>query len=167
MVIYKTNCKICGDSFTARRSKTAKIPLYCSQSCYSIEMKKKWNNPEYRESMVEKHKENPTNYWLGKKRPNMCGPKNPNWKEEKGFYVYNGYKLLYRPDYKYSNKKGTIPEHVYNWTKHNDCKEPKGYVLHHINENKLDNRIENLRLMTRSAHYKLHRKHGTKNIKQE
>ena len=33
---------------------------------------------------------------------------------------------------------------------------PKGYIVHHINEDKTDNRIENLALMTNAAHMALH-----------
>jgi hypothetical protein len=33
---------------------------------------------------------------------------------------------------------------------------PKGYVLHHVNENKSDNRIENLELMSRREHTGIH-----------
>lgn len=33
---------------------------------------------------------------------------------------------------------------------------PDGHVIHHINGNKLDNRLENLQLMTRSEHLKEH-----------
>jgi hypothetical protein len=33
---------------------------------------------------------------------------------------------------------------------------PKGMVVHHINGDKLDDRIDNYKLMTNSAHVKLH-----------
>ena len=33
---------------------------------------------------------------------------------------------------------------------------PTGYVVHHINEDHLDNRIENLKLLTRSEHTRYH-----------
>lgn len=32
------------------------------------------------------------------------------------------------------------------------------YDVHHINQNKLDNRVENLMVLTRSEHKKLHHK---------
>ena len=34
---------------------------------------------------------------------------------------------------------------------------PKGYIIHHINCNKLDNNLSNLQCMTNSQHMKLHR----------
>ncbi|MCF7861153.1 HNH endonuclease [Candidatus Woesearchaeota archaeon] len=40
---------------------------------------------------------------------------------------------------------------------------PKGYVIHHINGNKLDNRMENLSLMINSEHRSLHNKMELKN----
>lgn len=65
-----------------------------------------------------------------------------------------GYLLIYVP------KNGWIKEHHYIWLKAGR-KIPNGYQLHHINENKLDNRLENLKLMTNSEHGKLHYKNRT------
>lgn len=52
----------------------------------------------------------------------------------------------------------------YLWINHNG-NIPKGFVIHHINKNPLDDRIENLCLLTRAAHMNIHRvelNHGKK-----
>lgn len=46
-------------------------------------------------------------------------------------------------------------EHRSVWIKYNG-NIPKGQVIHHTNGNKLDNRIENLQMMSLSNHIKLH-----------
>ncbi len=48
-----------------------------------------------------------------------------------------------------------ILEHRMVWQKNNG-KIPFGKEIHHINGNRLDNRIENLRLMTKSSHALYH-----------
>jgi hypothetical protein len=68
--------------------------------------------------------------------------------------------------YKYTDKRGYIQvktptswrkEHHLIWSAHNGgVMIPKGYVVHHINQNKTDNRIENLALMPENYHLKLH-----------
>lgn len=46
---------------------------------------------------------------------------------------------------------------VYLWETYNGMKPPKGYVIHHINKDKLDDRIDNLKLLSRSEHINIHR----------
>ena len=41
------------------------------------------------------------------------------------------------------------------WIKHNG-EIPKGYLIHHINEDTLDDNIDNLALLTRKAHFEIH-----------
>jgi hypothetical protein len=60
-----------------------------------------------------------------------------------------GYKLIYIPI------RGWIKYHHYIWEK-NYGRIPEGMVIHHINGDRLDNRIENLQMMSNSAHIKLH-----------
>lgn len=63
------------------------------------------------------------------------------------------------------NEKGWKElEHRVIWRKHHGEIE-KGMMIHHINGNKKDNRIENLELLTRIQHGKAHRLINRKRIK--
>src|ERR1700679_896896 len=73
--------------------------------------------------------------------------------ESAGRYKQRGYWMLRRNiEGHYQHKF----EHVYTWEKHNGPK-PEGFIIHHINEIKTDNRIENLHLMQIGDHIKLHK----------
>lgn len=79
--------------------------------------------------------------------------KNPNYGKDhhnyKGGYVRkDGYKVIYILGKQWL-------EHDWIWTLDNG-KIPEEYHVHHINGNKLDNRIENLGLFLNSKHQKLH-----------
>jgi len=68
------------------------------------------------------------------------------------FIVTNG-----NQQYKRKQRNGRhTSEHVLIWEAHHKKRVPKGCVIHHINENKKDNRIENLKAMTNSEHTKMH-----------
>lgn len=72
----------------------------------------------------------------------------------------DGYIAIYFPDHPKSSVDGYILEHdlimecyLGRWLKDNE-------VVHHINRDKTDNRIENLMLLTRAEHTSLHHKKG-------
>ena len=74
-----------------------------------------------------------------------------NFGKGKGYINIHGYKII--------SINGTeILEHRYIISKKINRKlKPKEHT-HHINENRLDNRIENLKIMERGQHTKLHHK---------
>lgn len=67
-----------------------------------------------------------------------------------------GYILVYCPNHNRANKSGRVLEHILVWENYYNKSVPKGYVVHHINEDKSDNRIENLCLMSSSEHIRHH-----------
>ncbi len=64
------------------------------------------------------------------------------------YYDKKGYAIIWLDG---KNKK----VHILEWEKHNSIK-PKGYQLHHKDENKANWHIDNLQLETQSDHFKIH-----------
>jgi hypothetical protein len=72
----------------------------------------------------------------------------PGWKG--GEYIFRGYRMILRG-------AGYVPEHILVMEKMLGGPIPEGAVVHHCNEEKLDNRPFNLRLFaTGSDHIKYH-----------
>lgn len=67
-----------------------------------------------------------------------------------------GYAEIFKPEHPNANEAGYVKEHVWLITKQIGRGLTRVEVVHHKNSNKLDNRLLNLQLMTRSEHTKLH-----------
>ena len=89
----------------------------------------------------------------------MVGDKAPGWKG--GLIYKRGYAFVYNP---------THPHHDQEYVKRSRLEMEKklgryletSEIVHHINGNKSDDRIENLFLTTKSAHSSYHRSHYRK-----
>lgn len=113
-----------------------------------------FNNRKFPEIYIKAHR-------LGLKRTKETSIKiyqsSHDWKHER-YVTSKGYVVIYKPDHPRANKNGRVLEHIVVWEQHNNKSVPKGYIIHHINENKSDNRIGNLQLMTAKEHRIYHNK---------
>lgn len=90
----------------------------------------------------------------GRKPGSWTGANNPRWKG--GVRLANGYRYIQCPQHPNANSNGYVREHVLVMSEFLLRPIAKNEIVHHINEDTLDNRLENLRVMTRSEHHSLH-----------
>lgn len=92
-------------------------------------------------------------YQKGRIPSTPFGVNAPHWKNGKSIDT-DGYILVnIGPN---SNVSDYIPEHRLVWEQVNNKKLPKGWLVHHLNGIKTDNRPENLIAMSRSDHARRH-----------
>lgn len=77
--------------------------------------------------------------------------------------TWSGYIKLHRPDHPRADSRGYVHEHTLVMEDHIGRLLTDDEVVHHINEQKNDNRIENLQLMTKWEHKSHHSSKPRKN----
>lgn len=139
-------CLIDQNTFEADPGRKSK---YCSRKCYWIS--KKGVKPEW----LDRTGSVPWN--KGIKWIENTGEKHIRWKG--GYWINDqGYKIL---ENQTETNGGRVREHRKIVEDFIGRKLNEEEVIHHINGDKLDNRIENLKILTQSEHIKLHHKIGT------
>ena len=93
--------------------------------------------------------------WKQKMKLRMSGDKNPFWKGGR-LKEKRGYIIILKPKHPNCNQMGYVYEHRLVMEEHLGRYLTDDEVVHHINEIRDDNRIENLQLMTRAEHMKHH-----------
>ena len=82
------------------------------------------------------------------------GVNNPNYKNGRTQNGKTGYVFILKPDHPRAHQ-GYVREHILVWEEAHGIPLPKGWVVHHINGIKNDNRPENLLGLPSRHHYRL------------
>lgn len=77
-------------------------------------------------------------------------------KKHKPYYTKEGYKQIYKPNNPEARDNGYAPEHRIVASKKIGRQLRDNEVVHHRDGNKLNNRPNNLQIMSRSEHWKTH-----------
>lgn len=137
----KKICEACKKEFEAKDKRNK----CCSWICRNIAMSKKYLGKVF----TEEHKKN-----ISKNHHNVSGKNNPRWiggirKDGHGYY------WSYAPNHKYA-VQNYVKLHRLIMEEHLGRILEPDEIVHHINQDKSDNRIENLQVLSVSEHMKLH-----------
>jgi hypothetical protein len=84
------------------------------------------------------------------------GAESHRWSDQKIISSHGYVKLRVGTDHPLADPNGYAYEHLVVWVAAGNRRPAAGQTLHHKNDNKQDNRISNLELLTRSAHNSHH-----------
>ena len=146
-------CSVCGKPIYRRPHKLKKNPVrFCSRKCWSVENRKRDVSHLRAPEVIEK-----------RRQTILANPERYQWGSGRYIEPGKGYVMVRcPPEYKAMGRQNNyVLEHRLVMAKHLGRLLEPGEVVHHLNSDLEDNRIENLRL------YSSHREHYIENHAQE
>lgn|SRR3990167_9246253 len=161
--MVKRKCKICKKEFWTKNSPSRKERgKFCSKKCYWISKQGKpsWNAGTKGRGIMKPNsgsfKKGIIPFYKNKKNPKISKEKCHFWKG--GKIIHQGYVYIFKPEHPFAISKGYIFEHRLVMEKELGRYLTSQEVVHHINGNPSDNRLENLMLFANhSNHKKFHK----------
>jgi len=134
-------CKTCKKSFKRLQSRIVKgRGKYCSKKCGYAGLRGRRHSEEAKMKMSN--------------HANVKGSNSPMWKG--GTTTKSGYNLIHTPTHPYCDRHGYVREHRLVMEKHLGRTLLPMEVVHHINNDKKDNRITNLMLFSSNSEHTIH-----------
>jgi len=162
--LRKINCVCCGDEIKTRSLNRK----YCNQKCTSKVLNKNnscldcgikiWCNRKRCMKCDTKRRINRLVSKETRKKLSLANLKEKSYLWKGGINISSGYRMIYMPNTSISNKRYVF-EHKLKWLQENKCGWlyiPNGFIIHHKNGDRLDNRIENLICLPRDYHMQMH-----------
>lgn len=84
------------------------------------------------------------------------GPEHYRWSDGRMLSSQGYVKVRVGRDHPLADANGYAYEHLLVWVSAGNPRPPQGWLLHHANEIKSDNRLKNLELITKAEHNRLH-----------
>jgi hypothetical protein len=162
----KVICTQCGKQFDKKPSEAKKYKKhFCARDCYVKWQRENLTGPKYTLMCDCCGKSFERRKSAGKRKHSFCsrkcqhtffrGQNSPQYKN--GRYTDDrGYVLVYTPKHPRRVAKCYVYEHILVMEKALGRYLEKGEVVHHLNGDRENNRIENLQVMSQAEHRKLH-----------